>query len=127
MTGGPRVRVLVVDDDRVVQALAQAVLTADARFSVAGTTGTVRETLLVLSGGGVDVVLLDHDLPDGDAAAVVRGLRTDCDADSVVPVLLHTARDDARIVAAELGIPFRSKGDWAGLLTELARLGARTC
>lgn len=122
---GP-VRVLLVEDDPVVQALAMAVLMADERFRVVACTDSVSATLAVLSTGEVDVLLLDHDLPDGDAGAVVRHLQDAGSAGtSDVPVLLHTARDDAAVVASALGVPFRAKGDdWAGTLAQLARLAA---
>lgn len=55
----------------------------------------------VLSGAGVDVVLLDLGLPDGDGLEVLREIRRQSD----VPVIIATARGEEtdRIVGLELG------------------------
>lgn len=115
----PLIRVLVVDDDKLVREIAVAVIDADPRFSVVATATSVREAIRALGWGGIDVVLLDHDLPDGNAALVIAVLLDT----EMVPVLLHTARADATVVAAELSVPVRRKGgDWGALLSELARV-----
>lgn len=78
-------RVLVVEDDEVVQGAVARALRADGyAVSTASDLATARESVA----GGVDLVVLDLRLPDGFGLTLCRELRRDgCTA----PILLLTA------------------------------------
>lgn len=116
----PPVRVLVVDDDPLVVEVAGSLIERDVRLVLVGTAGTVQAALAWFEGNETDAVLLDHDLPDGDAGDVVSFLRPERPA---VRIVLHTARPDALARHLELMTDaVASKGaDWRGLLDQLAR------
>ncbi|MGP4000768.1 response regulator [Streptomyces sp. 8N706] len=67
--------VLVVDDDMRVAEINAAYVTKVAGFRVAGTAHTAGEALAFLRRHEVDLVLLDHYLPDETGLALVRQLR----------------------------------------------------
>ena len=83
-----RRRLLIVDDDPAFRRLARALL--DGPFEVVAEAPTRAQALRALDGGGVDVVLLDVHLPDGDGFAVAREI---AGTDPSVAVLL-TSSDD---------------------------------
>lgn len=90
---------LVVEDDEFVQSLLAAYMKKEGfRVSVAA-TGT--ETLGLLNGGLIDLVLLDLTLPDEDGLTLARQVR----ARSKTPIIVLTARKgrDDRITALEVG------------------------
>ncbi len=87
------VRVLLVDDQpRYMHALA-AVVEETVNFTVVGQAGTGEECLRLAPTVGVDLVLLDVNLPDMDGVEVARRLRGG-DAPPVV-VLLSTYDEEA--------------------------------
>jgi two-component system KDP operon response regulator KdpE len=92
-------RVLVVDDEPQMQRMLSLNLTArgyDVRIAEDGTTA-----LNELSGGTIDVVLLDLGLPDIDGLDVIRAVR----ADSTVPIIVVSARPGSsdKVAALDLG------------------------
>jgi len=91
------VKVLVVEDD---SAVAEPLLAGLQRNGI-DTEHVVYASQVVPSITGVDVVLLDLGLPDGDGIDVLRDLRKVSD----IPVIIATARGDEtdRIVGLELG------------------------
>jgi two-component system response regulator RegX3 len=91
------VKVLVVEDD---PAVAEPLL-AGLRRNGIETEHVAYASQVVAAAQGVDVVLLDLGLPDGDGLDVLRELRRTSD----VPVIIATARGDEtdRIVGLELG------------------------
>jgi DNA-binding response OmpR family regulator len=102
MTGGRGVRVLVVEDD---EDLRLAVTTELARAGlVVGQAGDLRTADAALSGGGIDCVVFDRMLPDGDAIGYVHRRRQEGWS---VPVLFLTARD----TIADLVAGFEHGGD----------------
>lgn len=115
----PPVRVLLVDDDPVVVALAQLLIEQDERLTLVHVAGDVAVTLQYLAEHAVDAVLLDHDLPDGDAAEVVAFLRLAAPATRIV---LHTARADAleRHGALQTDAVAVKGADWPGVLLHLS-------
>ena len=91
------VKVLVVEDD---PAVAEPLLAGLQRNGI-DTEHVAYASQVVAAAQGVDVVLLDLGLPDGDGLDVLRDLRRTSD----VPVIIATARGDEtdRIVGLELG------------------------
>ena len=93
-------RILVVEDDPAVsEPLIQGLQRNG--FDVEHVGYAMSVVPAVLSGSGIDVVLLDLGLPDGDGLDVLREIRRVSD----VPVIIATARGDEtdRIVGLELG------------------------
>ncbi|MEV6331830.1 response regulator [Streptomyces sp. NPDC051909] len=92
--------VLVVDDDVRVARVNAAYVAKVPGFRVVGVAHTAAEALTALTAPepAVDLVLLDHHLPDGNGLAVVRelrarGLQTDV-------IMVTAARDVATVQAA---------------------------
>ncbi|WP_432094703.1 DUF7342 family protein [Streptomyces sp. bgisy100] len=112
--------VLVVDDDLRVAEINAAYVRKVAGFRVAGTAHTAAEALAFLQRHEVDLVLLDHYLPDETGLALVRRLR---DLGRHTDVIMVTAARDISTVqdAMRLGAlqylvkPFT----FAGLRTRL--------
>ena len=69
------VRVFLVDDHEVVRRGVAEVLEDDPGITVAGEAGSVAEALARVPAVRPDIVLIDMRLPDGDGAALCRGLR----------------------------------------------------
>lgn len=91
---------LVVDDDADIRELVLAQLRLEGyRLSSAGSVADARA---VLARSGVDLVVLDLNLPDGDGLALCRALRAEGHDGAIIMV---TARDSAidRVLGLELG------------------------
>ncbi|MFJ9809361.1 response regulator [Streptomyces sp. NPDC101158] len=104
MTGeAARIGVLVVDDDLRVARINAAYVAKVPGFRVVGVAHSAAEALdrsaeLAASDTPVDLILLDHYLPDGNGLAVVRELRAlgrPCDV-----IMVTAARDVATVQAA---------------------------
>lgn len=93
-------RVLLIEDDPMIGAAAQAALKDASCAADWVKTGT--EGLAVLAAQRYDLVLLDLGLPGKDGLDVLRTLRAKSDP---VPVLITTARDgvDDRIAGLDAG------------------------
>jgi two-component system, OmpR family, response regulator len=114
MTG---IRVLLVEDDELNQALIPAVLARSEDPLLRGAqvvaAGSLAEARAVLAGGGVDVVLLDAGLPDGSGLSLARELR---DLGGEQPVVIavtgapqqHRAEAEVAGCVAVLGKPYRA-------------------
>jgi two-component system OmpR family response regulator len=90
---------LVVDDDPELRSLVESHLVRfgfDSRHA-----GTARAMRAELARGGIDLVLLDLMLPDGNGIELCRELRTT----SKLPVIMLTAQGDpiSRVVGLEIG------------------------
>ncbi|MGW0120030.1 DUF7342 family protein [Streptomyces sp. NPDC003327] len=90
--------VLVVDDDVRVAGINAAYVAKIPGFRVAATAHSTAEALAALDAVPVDLVLLDHYLPDENGLAAVRELRRrghPCDV-----IMVTAARDVATVQAA---------------------------
>jgi response regulator of citrate/malate metabolism len=108
-SSGDRVRVLVVEDEPLTAEAHVAYLERLDGFDVVGRARDGRETLEAVraaggpDGAGLDLVLLDMNLPDTHGLQLCRALRA---AGSTVDVIAITAVRDAAVVrtAVSLGI-----------------------
>ncbi|MFI0985839.1 DUF7342 family protein [Streptomyces exfoliatus] len=90
--------VLVVDDDVLVARINAAYVAKVPGFRVVATAHSTSEALAALDERPVDLILLDHYLPDENGLAAVRELRTrghQCDV-----IMVTAARDVATVQAA---------------------------
>ena len=69
-----KIRVLIVDDHRVLAELLAEALSRDDGIVVLGTVGTSAEALTAATSTRPDVVVLDYDLPDSDGSATLMAL-----------------------------------------------------
>jgi len=69
---GPKVRVLLVDDDDLMRAGLKAVLSTDAGIEVVAEAGDGRSAVVAARRHGPDVVLMDVRMPDLDGIAATR-------------------------------------------------------
>jgi DNA-binding response OmpR family regulator len=83
-------RVLVVDDDRVIQQLLEVNLELEG-YEVAGTASDGREALDKIAKLKPDLVILDIMMPKMDGMAVCRHLKADPET-AKIPVILLSAR-----------------------------------
>ncbi|MEB8340335.1 response regulator [Streptomyces endophyticus] len=91
--------VLVVDDDFHVAEINAAYVEKVAGFHVVGTAHTALQTLRTLEDRHVDLLLLDHYLPDRTGLDLVRGLRQRGVRSDVIMV---TAAQDVDVIEAAL-------------------------
>lgn len=82
-------RILVIDDDVEVLESLDAFLSQIGASVITASTAAEARTAMPSGGGGVDVVLSDYRLPDGDGVAVVEELRRD--AGRAIPAIVITA------------------------------------
>ncbi|MFD3439867.1 response regulator [Streptomyces sp. NPDC058685] len=92
------VEVLVVDDDVRVAEINAAYVAKVPGFRVAATAHSATEALARITDTPVDLVLMDHYLPDGNGLAVVRELRRLGHHTDVI--MVTAARDVATVQAA---------------------------
>jgi len=83
-------RVLVVDDDRVIQQLLEVNLELEG-YEVVGTASDGREALDKIAKLKPDLVILDIMMPKMDGMAVCRHLKADPET-AKIPVILLSAR-----------------------------------
>jgi DNA-binding response OmpR family regulator len=111
----PPAHVLVVEDDARLRGLVREALEATGhRVTAVGTGG---DALLRALDGGIDLVLLDLNLPDIDGIEIARRL-----ADGEVPIVMLTARGD---VASRVEGLYAGAADYVTKPFELQELLAR--
>lgn len=91
---------LIVDDDELMLTIGTELLRAHG-LEVLGSADSVGSAIAGLQRHDPDLVLVDHDLPDGSAADVVPVLRA---LHPDVPVILWTGRPDIAERAQALGV-----------------------
>lgn len=102
MTEQPPIRLLLVDDHVSAREPLAELLNRQPGMMVVGQASTLGEARALLAAGiGVDVALIDLDLPDGHGADLVRDLRR-CAPGALVLVLTASRdrREHAMAVAA---------------------------
>ena len=92
------VRALVVDDEPWARERILDLLSADAEVEVVGECRGGREAVAALREGGVDLVLLDVQMPDLDGFAVIEEIGTD----AMPAVIFVTAHDQHAVRAFEV-------------------------
>ena len=120
--------VLIVEDDRLIAENLYDFLEACGHQCDFAASLAAARTLL--AAGGIDVLVLDRNLPDGDGATLARSLRN---AGNSLPILMLTARDalDDKLAGFDagaddyLGKPFALKEVEARLLALQRRHGGR--
>ncbi|WP_229071100.1 response regulator [Actinoplanes sp. DH11] len=97
------IRVLVVDDEPLIAEAHRAYTERVPGFVVAGVAHTARDAMTLLRSTGIDLVLLDLNLPDKHGLEIARALRT---AGSGTDVLAVTSNRDIGMVrqAVALGV-----------------------
>ncbi|MBQ0863825.1 response regulator [Streptomyces smyrnaeus] len=88
-------RVLVVDDDFHVAEINSAYVAKTPGFRVVGQAGSCAEALAAVDRGGIDLVLLDHYLPDRTGVELARELQR---PEYAVDVIMVTAAQDVETV-----------------------------
>lgn len=96
----PPVRVVIVDDHRVLCELLTAALSTTGDVTVVESVGTAADAIDRVGALQPDVVVLDYDLPDGDGVSVVSSIKAVCTTCRVLmltsytdPVILNEALD----------------------------------
>jgi two-component system NarL family response regulator len=89
------VRVVIVEDQRIVRELLSAMLTGEPNITVVGQADNGREALELAERLRPDILLLDIALPDLDGIAVMQILRSRRPETRVIALSIH---DEARLV-----------------------------
>jgi len=120
-----RIRVLVVDDHQVLADSLVRVLGAEEDIEPVGVAPTLARAMAMVAEHRLDVVLLDHALPDGEGADAVRPL---LDAHPGLQVVMLTASTSDRVLGAALeagAAGFISKSSGLDELVGAVRAAAR--
>ena len=97
-TAAPPVRVLIVEDHEVLSSSLAVVLDAEPDFVTVGRSATLAQARRAIVETAPDVVLLDHQLPDGDGVDSMDELRAL--RPGIAFVVLTASTSDAVLVAA---------------------------
>lgn len=92
--------ILIVEDDRLIaENLYDFLESCGHQCDFASSIASARP---LLAAGGIDALVLDRSLPDGDGATLARSLRS---AGKTLPILMLTARDslDDKLAGFEAG------------------------
>jgi len=109
-------RILVCDDEVGLREMVQEYLTKRG-FKVL-TAASASELRTILASGGIDLIVLDINMPGEDGLSALRALRTD----NPVPVIMLTAAGEVidRVLGLEMGAD-----DYLGKPVDLRELEAR--
>jgi DNA-binding NarL/FixJ family response regulator len=88
MADGSVIRVLLVEDHGAFRQALGFMLRREPNISLVGQAGTIAEARTMIE--GVDVVILDLNLPDGDGAELIPAMRA-CNPQGHILVLTGTA------------------------------------
>ena len=95
-------RLLIVDDHDMFAESLRVALSAQPDFEVVGTAATLAQGKNMVATTAPDVVLLDHQLPDGLGVDAITDLRT-LRPESYIVVLTAAAEDSMLVAATEAG------------------------
>ncbi|MGB3736548.1 MAG: response regulator transcription factor [Ilumatobacter sp.] len=86
----PVIRVVIVDDHRVLAELLTAALSMSDEVAVIESVGTATEAIVRVGALQPDVVVLDYDLPDGDGVSAVASIKDACTTCRVLMLTSYT-------------------------------------
>src|SRR6058998_2712961 len=92
-------RLLIVEDDKQYASLLAELLNSSLSDIEIINLGTIDETCRRIDRGGIDLVLLDLELPDADGLEALERLH---DCINEIPVIVLTARSDEELALAAL-------------------------
>jgi DNA-binding NarL/FixJ family response regulator len=95
---GERIRVLIIEDHKVVAEGLVALLSSHARLEVCGAASSVAEAMDLVGQTDPDIVLVDQYLPDGTGAEALKRMRRTLP--DVKAVFLSVDQSDATLLAA---------------------------
>ena len=84
------VRVVIVDDHRVLAELLSSAWATNDEVTVVGTVGTAAEGVRAVTSLRPDVVILDYDLPDSDGVSAILAVKAACPATRVLMLTSYT-------------------------------------
>jgi DNA-binding response OmpR family regulator len=97
--GGKTIRVLIVEDDEADASLLRRMLGTVKLMRIEVLQATTLESAMAQLSAGVDIVLLDLNLPDGTGLDTLRHLRA---TDPTTPVVVLTGVEDRQTAVAAL-------------------------
>lgn len=83
-------RVVIVDDHRVLAELLTAALSVSDEVTVVESVGTAADAISRVGAVQPDVVILDYDLPDADGVSVVAAIKAACTTCRVLMLTSYT-------------------------------------
>lgn len=98
-TSKPAIRVVIVDDHRVLTELLTAALSMSGEVAVIESVGTAMDAIARVGAVQPDVVVLDYDLPDSDGVSAVSSIKEAC---RTCRVLMLTSYTDPVILSEAL-------------------------
>lgn len=98
-TSKPAIRVVIVDDHRVLAELLTAALSMSDDVEVLESVGTATDAIARVGALQPDVVILDYDLPDSDGVSAVSSIKDAC---TTCRVLMLTSYTDPVILSDAL-------------------------
>jgi two-component system chemotaxis response regulator CheB len=100
----PPCRVLVVDDSIVARLVVQRIVNDTGRFEVVGEASSADEALGIVAGLGVDIILLDIEMPGTDGIDAIAPLVARSGGAAILVVSSHCADNaDASVRAMTMG------------------------
>lgn len=121
-----QIRLFLVDDHSATRESLAELLDREQNMLVVGQVGTFAEARSLLTAGvGVDVVLVDLELPDGDGVDLIHDLRRQ--RPTALMIVLTASRDEldrARSVAAGAAAVLHKSTPIRGVVDAIRRLAA---
>lgn len=85
----PQIRILIVDDERLIRSALAAILAAEADFEVIGQAADGLEALELVEQLDPDVVLMDVSMPRMDGTRATRLITSACPGVKVIGLSMH--------------------------------------